>query len=910
MVRGSQLTQLKSALSESGLSRKSQSNASGKKRKRSTSVAPSQTDKDKATKKLREIHERLNPFDVKVTKLKHDVGGRKLKGVTGRPGLSKQAGIEQRKKTLLVEYDQKNHVGGIMDRRFGENDPTMPPEERMLERYTRERQRASKGVAFNIEDDDELTHYGQSLSALDDFDGSGLNLDDNDGDPGQIDGETVGRTHFGGFEEEDEISGDEGPARKKSKAEVMGEIIAKSKEHKYQRQMEKQEDENARFQLDQEFDSIRGLLFNEAGPSTSGSNSVPLGRAQPMSTQDSPTIEQGDQEYDQFVRELAFDKRAKPKDRTKTEDELALEEKEALEVAERARMRRMMGLEDDNEAEAEGRKGGKRKRERERGGDDAEDNFVNEDDGDVLATIGTGLVSEREQLYEEEDGETDIAETGEDATGSSDENQESLPSDLGMGRLGNRVDDSFPFSSLTRVGNGKAALKDQDLPFTFPCPASHEDFLSIIENIDDGNVPMVVQRIRSLHHPSLSNDNPAKLQALIGVLVDHIIFIASPPSPRFPLIESLVPHIYALTQTYPVASAQAFVKKLSLMQKNFVHGLSQGATFPHSKTWPGLPELGLLRVLGIIWSASDMNHAVISPARVLMGEYLGLGRIRSIADLASGLFLCTMFLQFEELSKRLIPEAINFLLNAVLHIVPQIENSESVPGAFPIPDFDSGLTTLRLHGEATQKLSITRTNLVSLLRGLDECPAQSRLDLLATTLQLLGKFAEIYKSLDGFLEIYTPVLEILQRVTLDDYPVDLQKLKSNLQDALSRLLKFSALSRLPLRLQAHKPIPIPSYVPKFSATSSNFLRKQDPDHERAAAAKLRHQVKEERKGAIRELRKDTRFLATVQQKRQMEEAKAYNARMKKVFSSIESERAEQNALDREKAREKKRAGRK
>ena len=90
----------------------------------------------------------------------------------------------QRKKTLLVEYEQKNHSGGIVDRRFGENDPTMPPEERMLERFTKERQRASKGVAFNLEDEDELTHYGKSLSALDDFDNAGLNIDENDEDAG------------------------------------------------------------------------------------------------------------------------------------------------------------------------------------------------------------------------------------------------------------------------------------------------------------------------------------------------------------------------------------------------------------------------------------------------------------------------------------------------------------------------------------------------------------------------------------------------------------------------------------------------------------------------------------------------------------------------------------------------------
>lgn len=53
-------------------------------------------------------------------------------------------------------------------------------EERMLERFTRERQRASKGVTFNLEDEDTLTHYGQNLSKLDDFDNVGLQMDSED----------------------------------------------------------------------------------------------------------------------------------------------------------------------------------------------------------------------------------------------------------------------------------------------------------------------------------------------------------------------------------------------------------------------------------------------------------------------------------------------------------------------------------------------------------------------------------------------------------------------------------------------------------------------------------------------------------------------------------------------------------
>lgn len=111
-------------------------------------------------------------------------------------------------------------------------------------------------------------------------------------------------------------------------------------------------------------------------------------------------------------------------------------------------------------------------------------------------------------------------------------------------------------------------------------------------------------------------------------------------------------------------------------------------------------------------------------------------------------------------------------------------------------------------------------------------------------------------------------------------------------------------------MQAHKPIPIPTYIPKFESTSSSYLRRQDPDHERNEAAKLRHQYKQERKGAIRELRKDSRFIAAVEQKRDLEKDRAYKDSMKKVYGSIEGERAEEKAMEREKLKEKKRSGRK
>lgn len=85
---GSQLSQLKTALNKAGITGPPES----KKRKR---IVSQDKDKEKRKSKLEEIHRKLNPFDEKVTKLKHDVGGRKLKGVIGKPAQSKMAGLQQ-----------------------------------------------------------------------------------------------------------------------------------------------------------------------------------------------------------------------------------------------------------------------------------------------------------------------------------------------------------------------------------------------------------------------------------------------------------------------------------------------------------------------------------------------------------------------------------------------------------------------------------------------------------------------------------------------------------------------------------------------------------------------------------------------------------------------------------------------
>lgn len=251
-----------------------------------------------------------------------------------------------------------------------------------------------------------------------------------------------------------------------------------------------------------------------------------------------------------------------------------------------------------------------------------------------------------------------------------------------------------------------------------------------------------------------------------GVLIDHILHVASLTNPGISVVSGLLPHIRALTKAYPRQTAGHFIRKLVLMHKNLKQGLNRGAAGDDAKTWPGLPELVFLRVLGVLWPTSDMRHVVVSPARLLMGSYLGLCKIRSLVDVASGLFLCTLFLQYENRSGRFVPEAINFLIDAMRSLSPMRDASpESVGKPLPQRHNNSGRLCVLDMGNA-MTLSVNQPNLVAII-GDKQISAQTNVDLLGLAVDLLARFSQSYKALEGFIELYKPVLQVLRDVDSD-----------------------------------------------------------------------------------------------------------------------------------------------
>ncbi|CAB4442152.1 unnamed protein product [Rhizophagus irregularis] len=850
----------------------------------------------------------INPFELKVNKVKHDVLGKKIKGVQGKPGLKRQIGIEKRMKTLLVEMENKNKVGGIVDHRFGENNSNISPEEKFLERFTKERQKRSKSL-FNLEeDDDDLTHYGQSLAEIDDFDEPDLVLSEDD-EKGVIDMETVSRSHFGGFE----ITNDNDVGRKKYKNEVMKEIIAKSKMHKYKCQLEKDEDEKVRQELDIELDSIRNLLiiphgepFQESGFQKQ-SGSIEVDRS-----------DEKYEEYDKIVRELAFEKRARPTNRTKSEEEIALEEKEKLERLENARKRRMEGLSSGSEDDDDKSKH-KKQRRFPIADDLGEDYLTDKNDNDDFGlgkgitlrnfgTIGRTQYGESDEIdiddekksqdeEEGEDEENDESDEGNEGEDNYIDNECHLLEDINdfsfrkvkILQTKNRVDSQATKKEKNKEENNKS---ESVLAYIFPCPSTMENFLEILEDVEDKDVPVVVHRIRILHHIKLSPDNQEKLENFFNILMDYIYIRIQEIPCQMHLINRLSLQIYDLVQQIPEYTIKYFKEKIDYQKNNLVR----------NNKFPGITDLFLFKLFGKVFSTSDFHHNIITPTLLLIGQYLSQCQVINGKDLISGLFLCNLLYEYQALSQRIIPEAINFLFTTLVYLAPKntFNNTPSIPGTFPFPNSINSIPSI-LQIKDGKNIEIKLLKFSEILnKNVDNLDTDDfRVSVLLATLHIIELYAILYNSTSAFIELFNPVSELLSSYPLNKFEELVKNKIETIQETLRRFQKFSKQNRKPLELQLHKPIPIPTYIPKFQENFS-IDKYYDTNKDRAKINKLKSQYKREHKGAIRELRKDSQFIAKQHIIEIKEKDVVYKKKINRIRGTLENEQSEKKAYEKAK----------
>lgn len=783
-MAGSQLKQLKAALKSKGLV--GQTNVKKKNKK----LAPSETRKDQEEKKraLGKIHDEFNLFDNRINRTKHDYtiiqGGKFVKAGSKQhnDAAKSRAGIE---KAMKVSYEAdkrlRGRAGGIVDRRFGEKNKNLTEEEKMLERFTKERQSSSKKNVFSLGSDDEydneddgfaLTHSGKTLSFEQDFDESDLGVSDKK------------------YMDEDSIQ----PPKKKSKKEVMAEIIAKSKFYKQQRQMEFQKTQDEIMDLDEELGDVLSEL-----------NQLQAQKSKKPKSQE-------DIEYDAKVKELTYDRRAVPADRTKTEEELAAEHDEKMKKLEADRLKRMEGLHDDREADA----------------DDLDDEFWENESGE-----------------EKEDGS---AESGDESESGSEEDTESK-----------RPARAPPVSM----------------------PLVHAQFAEQVEGMKGEEVIKHIKKVSEVYHPRLAEGNKEKMDRFVGIIFEHILHISNKEVVDSKLVDDLTKLLRTMAEKYNQALVEIVRKTIDQIGQRVVSGeLRKG-------------DLVCFVVLGYVFSASDHYHLVITPALIVMNQFLNneIG-VTHVEHIGKGLFICDVLLQYQSFAKRYDPEVTKYLERVFVTLLPESKLLVEELQTRPV----TGKNNLG------KKFHPKVDNGPIKVQSLFETPDDNlKFRFVRRAFATIDRIIALWKEKSAFLETLKPFISIAKhasRYFLSDLP--------ELQSLLERMIKLEtnlSKSRRPLTLQEHRQLAIKTFAPKFEENFNPDKKLYDENRDRQELNKIRAQIKKEKKGALKDLRKQTKFTARQQISEKKDMYATYHKKMANIVNTISTEEgAEKNLYDRERKR--------
>ncbi|KAL0557478.1 hypothetical protein IC582_006019 [Cucumis melo] len=914
----------------------------GKKKKKKSSGPKALTMKVSAPK--------ANPFESIWSHRKFDVLGKKRKGEERRIGLARSLAIEKRKKTLLKEYERSRKSTEFSDKRIGEWDEELGEFDKAILRSQRElKRKLHKSSKFNLSDGEEDDYFGtQNLGALpanDDFEDEIIPDDDDDE-------AAAAETNKGAYRDTQQqgrlLEGED--IKRKSKKEVMEEVIAKSKFFKAQKAKDKEENEQLVEELDKKFES---LVQSEALLSLTGSGNSNALKAlvqksvsnEHLKKDNLPAAgrtENFNQEkpdaFDRLVKEMAMEIRARPSDRTKSPEEIAQEERERLELLEEERQKRMLAPDNssDEEDDAENAFVGKQKY---ISGDDLGDSFTLDDEhnhkkGWVDEILGRkdadGTESEGDDSAEDSDGSQD------DEDGDSDDESEEDDSSHGVKHSlkdWEQSDDDILDTKSEDDEEASEGGKEQDevhpkgiVDHDGPKKA-HKS--SIAKSSKDDGISEDTKKLKKdTKHQSKPElpyiiDAPESFDQFLSLLAncsnsDIILIIGRiRASNAIQLTEKnleKMQRFYGILLQYFAVSANKKplnVELLNLLFKPLMemsmeipfyaatcarmrisrthqHFCAQNKS-PEISSWPSSKTLILLRLWTMIFPCSDYNHVVITPTILLMCEYLMRCPIVTCRDIAIGAFLCSLLLYVARQSSKFCPEAINFLRTLLAAAV----SSSSSPQNSQICHLVDPQALGKLLHIQNPTNEITPLNFFFIMDLTEDSLVFSsdnfRAGLLSTVTETLDGFVNIYGQLKSFPEIFLPISTILHELAKqENMPDVLQNKFRKVAEAIEAKAEEHYMGRQPLRMRKQKAVPIKLLNPKFE---ENFVRGRDydPDRERAERRKMQKLLKRETKGAARELRKDNHFLSEVKARDKAREDEERAEKYKKARTFLEAQ---------------------
>ncbi|KAL4003263.1 Nop14-like family protein [Acanthocheilonema viteae] len=724
----------------------------------------------------------------------------------------------------------------------------------MSKRFTEEHLKIFKTTNSELVNDEDikLTHKGRELTEVEKYDRTMLSDEDDDDEvrgEGNIDADIVAAVHFGGG-----ISAStENTAIRRQ--DFIAELIARTKQQRYDKKLARDERENATERLDEKWNKMQ-------------QTNAMASFVRPV--KDKLNINRTEKDdYDYLFYELQMDsgKRGEASERHKTEEEKAHEEREKLIRQEKARLSRMdQGNETKKKSKSDG----------------------NKNEVFTVKYDSSGVLMNAEKLkrgrikvvrIESSDIETDSEEMDEDE----EKDFDSMMNDVDQTDLPHSSTRNIGADAEMEIWNG---TEKGELPFVIDLPQKYENLKKLLDAQNDANCEVVIERLIKLYHPSLREGNKSRLGQLFIFLLRYYDDLSKEHMEKTALFGYIARGLYFLMK-FNVEHGVRCMRAL-LRQQYALHMRAPRAMFTFR-------FIAFLKLASTLYPMRDMFHPVVSPSLAFACRLISVARICSIKDIARMLLMVRILGSFVEESKRYLPEVIAFLRGVFLIAVESKDDERCPAATFPISlphrrmlfvTDDCSMIEIPAQLNATE---VFRDDIDSF-----EENNKNRLCILSIALTVLYRFSFIYSNIVSFSIIFRPLSGLLSRLPRNLYPTQLLTQLSELESFITTQSSRNLLKQLQRPAKQKKMLDLlePRFEENYDAGKAHHNKTITKKSKKVEIKQLTKKYRKELRGTVRELRRDNQFLNREKRQEMLESDKARKEKTKWLVSTLQGQESE------------------
>lgn len=523
---------------------------------------------------------------------------------------------------------------------------------------------------------------------------------------------------------------------------------------------------------------------------------------------------------------------------------------------------------------------------------DEEDESGDEDEADDNDDDAEEEGSDEEESDDDNDSLDDLRAT--DSETEDTETVAATPSSNGKtGAVAVQTPPKAPPTEAERQASMRQAAAE--LPYTFELPDTYDELEAVLRDRNAEFQSVIIERMIKCNHPKLAPENKVRMVTLFGYLLQHIndtfdTATGATVAHSFRVLDRLRPHLYDLSQINPAETTQCYKAVIKEKQSDF---RKSGPL----RRYPSLDTLVFIQLAAALYSTSDYRHHIITPCYLFAGELLARCRIQSRSDIACGLFLCTVLLEYAQLSKRFMPAALNFL-GGIMFLALQkrpVVQWRVVPPFRAIGEHNS---LLLLETDCAELAVSAKSSplLVSDLLETDFDDA-ARVRLLHGALLLTRDTLALLEENIGASYFVANVAQHLGHIDLDRYPAAVRQAAARCE-AVMQTIRARPLAYLVAA--AKKPKALRLLEPAFDKVYDDKRSHKPGNKDKLVREGMQRKIKSETRGAIREIRRDNAFLANIQMKKQQVADAERREKVRRIFSEASVQQGELNAMDRKK----------